>query len=484
MGFLRFSTVVGLSVALALAQSKPANAPSPTPEKPESSQPKAEPVALRGLSLSIEALVSRVRHSVVQIFATGSGPAEESESGKTGFFVKQKNTGAGVILSADGYILTNAHVIRASRRIQVRLSLTPERIEANRSRQRSQGETLEATLVGQDREADLAVLKIDKTGLPFLEFGDSDELQQGQMVLAFGNPLGLEGSVSMGIVSATARQIHPDDPMIYIQTDAPINPGNSGGPLVDDAGRVVGINSMILSQSGGSEGLGFAVPSTIAHNIYDQIRRDGHVHRGQIGVRTQTITPAIAKGLRLPQDWGVVVADVVPEGPADEAGIKIGDVIRRLNGRIMDNARELEVNIYRHPLHDSVRLEVLRGSDKLNVKVSVGERVDDPERFADMVNPEKNLVPRIGILGIAIDKEIAPLLPDLRNPYGILVAALSGPSTETGLEGGDVIYSVDNVPITSTEALKRILDGHRAGDTIVLQLERDGELMYLPLELE
>ena len=464
MGFFRVLMGVLLAVALLPAQS------AHLPDKPEQ-------IALRGLSLSIEGLVARVRHSVVQIFATGYGPAEDADAGKTGYFVKQRNTGSGVILSADGFILTNAHVVRGSRRIQVRL-------QGSRDRSRREGETLEATLVGQDREADLAVLKINRTGLPFLEFGDSDELEQGQMVLAFGNPLGLEGSVSMGIVSATARQIRTDDPMIYIQTDAPINPGNSGGPLVDDQGRVIGINSMILSQSGGSEGLGFAVPSSVARNIYDQVRRDGHVHRGQIGVRTQTITPVIAKGLHLAQNWGVLVSDVVPEGPSDEAGVKVGDVIRKLNGKTVENARELDVNIYRHPLHDTVHLEVLRGSATLNMDVAVDERVDDPERFADMVNPEKNLVARLGILGIAIDKTTAPLLPDLRNPHGVLVAAISEASAETGLEAGDVIYSVDKEPVSTIAGLQKTLEARRSGDTVVLQLERDGELTYLAFELE
>src|SRR6202035_1849530 len=191
---------------------------------------------------------------------------------------------------------------------------------------------LEAKLVGMDREIDLAVLKIDKTGLPHLALGDSERLRQGELVMAFGNPLGLEGSVSMGIVSSTARQIHPDDLMAYIQTDAPINPGNSGGPLIDSHGRLVGINTFILTQSGGSEGLGFAIPSNLVSRVYNQIRREGHVHRGRIGVFAQTITPAMAEGIGLAQDSGVILSDVEPEGQADKAGVKVGDVVLTLNG--------------------------------------------------------------------------------------------------------------------------------------------------------
>src|SRR6185503_10080895 len=178
---------------------------------------------------------------------------------------------------------------------------------------------LDAKIVGIDRESDLAVIRIEKTDLPHLRFGDSEELRQGQLVLAFGNPLGLANSVTMGVVSSIARQLKPDDPMIYIQTDAPINPGNSGGPLLDTEGRVVGINTFILSQSGGSEGIGFAIPSSIVHTVVEQIRKDGHVHRGQIGIRAQSITPSLAAGLGLKRDWGVFLGDVDPEGPADAA---------------------------------------------------------------------------------------------------------------------------------------------------------------------
>src|SRR5437867_2002721 len=174
---------------------------------------------------------------------------------------------------------------------------------------------------------DLAVLKLDEKGLPFLPFGDSEALRPGELVLAFGSPLGLENSVTLGVVSAVARQVRPDDRMIYVQTDASINPGNSGGPLVDGQGRVVGINTFILSQSGGSEGIGFAAPSNIVRYVYEQIRTRGRVHRGEIGVRVQTVTPGLAAGLGLRQDWGAVVADVVPGGPAAEAGLRIGDLV-------------------------------------------------------------------------------------------------------------------------------------------------------------
>ena len=304
--------------------------------------------------------------------------------------------------------------------------------------------------------------------------------------MAFGNPLGLEGSVSLGIVSSTARQIRPDDPMIYIQTDAPINPGNSGGPLVDAEGRVMGINTFILSQSGGSEGIGFAIPSNIVKNVYTQIRKEGHVHRGQIGLYAQTITPALASGLGLTQDWGVLVGDVIPEGPADAAGVKVNDIILSLNGKPMENARQLEVNVYGQPANEKVKLELLRGTDKLTVDVPVAEGPHDPERFSDMVSPENNLIQRLGILCIPIDKKLAQMLPDLRNAYGLVVAAGGARdlTTGTGLEVGDVIYSVNGTPMTTVEALRKKLDEFKPGDAPVFQIERSGRLLYVAIELE
>jgi len=345
---------------------------------------------------------------------------------------------------------------------------------------------IDAKLVGLDRDIDIAVVKIEHKGLPFLAFGDSNRIHQGELVLAFGSPLGLESSVSMGVVSSVARALHPDDMMVYIQTDAPINPGNSGGPLVDSEGRVIGINTFILTQSGGSEGLGFAIPSSIVANVYGQIRKEGHVHRGRIGIHAQTITPGMAAGLNLTQDWGVIVADVQPDGPSDKAGLKIGDIIRSLNGKIMHDARQLELEIFRYPMRQKITLDILRASDRLSIDVPVIESVDDPARFADLVNPEDNLIPRLGILGIGIDKKLAEMLPDLRNSYGVVVAAGSTTdlSSGTGLNPGDVIYSVNGTPVATVAALKTKLAEYQAGQAVVMQVERSGVLLYVTLELE
>ena len=326
-----------------------------------------------------------------------------------------------------------------------RLRTIPEPADPPESKLHAHGKMLEAKVVGIDREADLAVLKVEPgESLPVLKLSDSDMLRQGQVVLAFGNPLGLENSVSIGIISSVGRQIKPDDPMVYIQTDAPINPGNSGGPLLDADGNVVGINTFILSQSGGSEGIGFAIPSNIVKSVYEQIRKDGHVHRGEIGVTAQSITPDLAAGLDLKQDTGVILGDVSPDGPADKAGLASGDIVYSLNGKRLNNAREFETALYRIPLNQMVAVEALRGTQKLALKVKVEERDDDPFRFVDLVKPEQNRVPKLGIIGVPITQEIAKLLPETRKPYGVIVAARTGDAEyagQGGLKLGDVIYT-------------------------------------------
>ena len=430
--------------------------------------------------------MNHVRPAVVQIFSTSYVTADESDSGNTANLLsKQHSTGSGIILSPDGYIVTNSHVVQSARRIQVRLS-TARRTAAGRDTIEPEGKLLEAKLVGLDRDIDIAVIKVDRTALPHLAFGDSDAVRQGELVMAFGNPRGLEGSVSLGIVSSTSREIRADDLVAYIQTDAPINPGNSGGPLVDSQGRVVGINTFILSQSGGSEGLGFAIPSNMVNTIYSQLRKEGHVHRGRIGIGVQTITPEMAEGLELPRDWGVIVSDIGPGGPADRAGVKIGDIVLTVNRRTMRNARQLESYIFRSPMREKITLGLLRGTEQLALEVPVIDTVDDPTRFADMVNPEDNLVPRLGILGIGIDKKLAAMLPDLRNSYGVVVAAGSTTdfSSGTGLQPGDVIYSVNGSPVSTVDALKKRLDEFKAGSAIVMQVERSGRLLFVSIELE
>jgi serine protease Do len=483
---MRMKALAFFCLSFSLAEAQPAAPPaaSAVPSQNRAAARNIDP--LQDLSASLEALARRVHPAVVQIFSSGYALSDESESGVGAAVVtRQRATGSGVILTADGYIVTNSHVVANARRVRVRVAAASPGGSAMPALQPGE-KILDARIAGIDRETDLALLKIEQTGLPHLELGDSDSLKQGQVVMAFGNPLGLENSVSMGVVSSVARQLKPDASMIYIQTDAPINPGNSGGPLVDAEGRVMGINTLILTQSGGSEGLGFAVPSNIVKNVYEQLKKEGHVHRAEIGVFAQTITPDLAAGLRLAQDWGAVLADVTPAGPADKAGLQVGDIVLSLNGRTIVNARQLDVNLYRYTVGQKIQLQILRGGQKLTYPVSVEERESDPERFADMVDPDKNMVRQLGILGIDVDKRVVQMLPDLRKQYGVVVAARSGDSQYGGdsLALGDVIYAVNGGPVTGVQALRAALDALHEGDPLVLQVERDGRLTFLAMEAQ
>ncbi len=462
---------------LCLAQ-PPAPAPAPAPAK--------APDALHQFSSQLETLSRRVNRAVVKILSTGySLGTEEEEATNASVLTRQRSLGTGIVLRADGYIVTNSHVVQGGRQVRVQLPATEQEIAGKHSILKPSGKLIDARVVGVDRETDLAVLKVERTGLPHLTLGDSEMLRPGQLVLAFGNPLGLQNSVSMGVVSSVARQIKPDDPMIYIQTDASINPGNSGGPLVDIDGRVMGVNTFIFTQSGGSEGIGFAIPANIVKNVFDQIVKDGHVHRGMIGIHAQTLTPGFAAGLSLSRDNGVLIGDVTPSGPADEAGLKIGDVILALDGKPMENARQFEVNLYRRPIGQKVKLTVLRDDSTLEIPVTVVEQDDDPQRFADLVDPEKNQVKRLGILGIEISQKVAGLLPDLRKPYGVVVAAkIANSPNGSVLQPGDVIHEINGNPVISIQALRDNLDNQKSGVPFVMQIERDGKLSYETMELE
>jgi serine protease Do len=290
----------------------------------------------------------------------------------------------------------------------------------------------------------------------------------------------------MGVVSATARQVSDENPTTYIQTDAPINPGNSGGPLVDVDGHVVGINTFILSESGGSEGLGFAIPSDVVRNIYDQLRTEGHVHRGQIGVYVRTITPDLAEGLKLPRSHGVLLEDVSPDSSADRAGLKVGEVITNIGGKPVGDVKEFATALFAYKIGQPAPIGVLRNGKDVTVNVTVVERPDDPQRFADMVSGPGNVVERLGIVGITINDDLKHLLPDLRIRSGVIVAARtpSGTLLGEGPEPGDVIHAVNTMPVTDIAGLKQLLRQLHAGDPVVLQIERDGALSYLVLEYE
>jgi serine protease Do len=437
---------------------------------------------LHVFSQSVQGLSSTVTKSVVQVLTVGFGLSSGEGKTDTAYLAPERGIGAGVLLSSDGFIVTNAHVVTGARKIRVRLQgLDKPGMEA-----RAPHGPIEAKLVGIDRPSDLAVLKIDMTNLPALTLADSSQLKQGQFVLAFGSPLGLENSVSMGVVSATSRQIDPDNPAIYIQTDAPINPGNSGGPLVDVDGQVVGINTFILSQSGGNEGLGFAIPSNVVRNIYEQLRTEGHVHRAQIGVFVRTITPDLVEGLHLPRNRGVLLEDVSPGSPAEKGGMKIGDVVTTIGGKPVDNVRDFSLLLYEYKIGQVANIGILRGGKSQVLSVTLAERPDDPQRFADMLTGPDNLIESLGIVVLNIDDELRDLLGELRIPGGVLVAARTPSSSLLGddLKAGDVIHSVGMQPVNDIAQLKQSLEHLTPGNPIVLQVERSGSLRYAVMETE
>ena len=429
--------------------------------------------ALGQFSESLRELSSRVSPSVVRIVGTGFGFENDAEHAGVSVLSKHQSVGSGVIISEDGYIVTNAHVVEGAKNIRVKLN----------DSQKGRVPVFDAKLVGTDSQIDLALLKIDSTGLTPLPFGNSMDVEQGELVLAFGSPLGMDNSVSMGVVSAVARQLTEDDAQIYVQTDAPINPGNSGGPLVDATGSLVGINTFIFSKSGGSEGIGFAIPSNVVRYVYASLRKDGHVHRGQIGIRARTITESLASAFDIAAQTGVLVEDVTPESPAEDAGLQIGDVLLSIDGKDLHNVRDLALQLYRYAIGDTVHLQILRKQTRSGASLTITEKADEPERFADMVNPAENLMAQLGLLGIAVDERIRESVP-LRVPEGVLVAAHSGVSMYFGDQPkeGDVIHAVNGERISSVEALRSKLNGLKSTDPVVLQVERAGSLMFLVLE--
>jgi serine protease Do len=437
--------------------------------------------ALEALSGAFEQVSERVAPAVVQVFTSGVGMSSDRQSA---LLTRQEGTASGVVIDPDGYIVTNAHVVSGARRIQVQLADRSERA-SRLVAVRPQGVKLDAEVVGVDSVTDLALLKVAGKGLKTLSLGDSDRLRQGQVVLAFGSPLGLSNTVTMGIVSAVARQLSPDDAAVYVQTDAPVNPGNSGGPLVNATGQVVGINTLILSHSGGSEGVGLAIPSNVVRVITDQLRARGRVRRGMIGVQLQAIDTVFAKALGLPQPWGVIVADVSDDGPAGPAGVQVGDVILSLDGRPVESVRQFGANLFRHAIDATVSLELLRGADRLALKVQVVERPDDPDRYSALIDPKKSLVPQLDILGVDLPNEPSSGQPRRRLDGGVLVAAVSGDATTPDrFLPGDVIHAVNRTFVLSLADLRAAVADTKDGDPVVVQVERQGQLIFIAFELD
>ncbi len=453
---------------------------------PSLAQDADEDILFNRLSQRMRAVSDTVNPCVVQIFTAAYGPVANAQ-GQVATFGTQRSSGSGVILDPKGFIVTNAHVVDGARKVQVLLSPQLSGRSEGESIMDDRGLLVGARIIGVDRETDLAVLKIENSkDLPYLKLGNSDQLFQGQMVFAFGSPLGLTNSMSMGVVSAKARQLESESPMIYIQTDAAVNPGNSGGPLVTATGEVVGINTLIFTQSGGYEGLSFAAPSNIVSSVYEQLRAFGRVRRGTIFVSAQTINPWMATGLGLAQDYGVILSDVYPKGPGDSAGLRIGDILLSLDGKPMENARQFNVNLYGKPVDQSITLEILRGGKKQTMQVKVMERPEPSLRFFDLVTPQNNLIRRLGILALDLDDETKRLLPPLRHNKGVIVAAPTADASVLGqnLLPGDVIYSLNGRSVNDLKELRQYVKELGYGDAAVFQVERERELKFLTMQID
>jgi serine protease Do len=436
---------------------------------------------LRQASGSIEALVGRVARSVVQVVVTGYRPVIHDSARTDVAFGRGRSIGSGVVIDSQGLILTNAHVVAGAERIDILLPTSdqgPAKLGGVAAR------AVEARLVGLANDLDLALLSIDMTGLPALPLADYEKVRQGELVFAFGSPDALRNSVTMGMVSAVARQTEPESPIVYIQTDAAINPGNSGGPLVNVDGELIGINTFIRSASGGSEGLGFALPSALVALAVPHLRDFGHLHRAAIGLVVQTVTPLLASGLALPSDAGLIISDVTPGSPAAAAGLTPGDIVEKIDGIPAESLTlaRLYLQLYSLRVGQTIRFKVRRPDGPFTVDITAAEVPHTCERVA-LVDAGATLVESLGILGLPVDARMAA---QLRVPSGVAVAVrVDRPHMPEGvLAQGDVIHAVNGVAVSTPEALRSAVERIEPRGAVVLQVERDGQLTYVSFERE
>jgi serine protease Do len=458
----------------------------------------AGPAQARSAPESFADLAETLLPGVVNI-STTQNSVRESITGEQDldqffrdFFERQRRSnpqrrmtslGSGFVIDPTGYIVTNNHVIAEADEITVRFHDDRE---------------LKATLVGSDDKTDLALLKVEPSEpIASLAWGDSDNIRIGDWVLAIGNPFGLGGTVTAGIVSARNRILDQGGPYDdYIQTDASINRGNSGGPLFNMAGEVIGVNTLIYSNtSGGSVGIGFAIPATMAKNIIAQIREYGRPRRGWLGVRIQTVNDELAEGLRLPQAKGALVANVTPGGPAEKAGIKQGDVILKFDGREVNQMRTLPRMVAETPIKKKVDVVVMRQGSELTLQVELGELTEEAEQATLQTGPQATVPTaregKIAALGLTLSELSAPLRERFsltEDAKGVVVTEVdeNSAAAEKGLNPGDVIVEVDQQAVaTPSDVDKRVTEAKDRGYRVVtLLLYREGDYQWVALRID
>jgi serine protease Do len=446
----------------------------------QAAAPKLAGHGLLALDEDLQALAERVGPAVVTIEVTGLATVQDPNTQQTTYIAKEQGVGSGIVVDPTGYILTNAHVVEHATSVSVMVF---------RHRNRPAGgiedaQRFVAKVLGRDALTDIALLKVEASDLPALQLANSDQVHVGQLALAFGSPLGLENTVTLGVISATQRQLNSATPVVYLQTDAAINPGNSGGPLVDIRGEVIGMNTMIVSQSGGSEGVGFSIPSNMIRFIYEQLRKQGHVRRGAIGIVGREITPTLSNGLGLAEHTGIILEDVAPGSSADRSGLRPGDILLGVDGKPFEDPRALSVLLFQKRIGDIIAFKIQRGTQVLSLNVPVTERERDPESILDPTQSASNIIPKLGIVGIQITDSVAQLIPPTRSPGGILVTALTagGNASLFGLQPGDVLHVLNRTPLDSLETLRRLLAELKPGDPVVFSIERNGQMNYIAFD--